>query len=188
MIGQGWAGVVLAGGMSRRMGRDKALIPYRGTTLLEHALNLLRPCSEELLVVGDPERYGHYGSFAIADDSPGLGPLGGIVTALRYTWCDRIMVLACDMPGVTAELITFVQRTIQEGDDACVPQCDGRLEPLVAAYRRSSLPTFQEQLSQGRSRMSDAVERVRSRYVQVCAGEEGWPPDLFRNLNLPDDL
>ncbi len=100
----GWTGVVLAGGRSSRMGRDKALIPYAGRTLLERALDILEPQVQELLVIGDPMKYGHVGPFVVADDIPGVGPLGGIVTAMRYASHDRLLVLACDMPHVTAGL------------------------------------------------------------------------------------
>ncbi|HRW90194.1 MAG TPA: NTP transferase domain-containing protein, partial [Flavobacteriales bacterium] len=78
--GGGWTGVVLAGGQSRRMGRDKALIEVEGRTLLDRAMDKLEPLVDELLVVGDPEKHGHLGPFVIGDDTPGQGPLGGLAT------------------------------------------------------------------------------------------------------------
>ena len=76
------------------MGRDKALIEVNGRTMLDHALDLLQPHVNDLLVIGDPIKYGHVGPFVIADDIAGVGPLGGIITAMRYAAHDRSLVLA----------------------------------------------------------------------------------------------
>ena len=186
--GHGWAGVVLAGGRSSRMGRDKASIVRGGRTLLERAVDLLRPHMGSLLVVGDPLRHRVADVPVIADDAPGQGPLGGIVTALRHAPHDQLFVLACDMPGITAHFVQRLMAAMQHADDAVVAQCDGELEPLAGVYRRRCLPVFEAQLHAGRRKMADALAQVRTRYVQVCPGEEGWPADLFRNINSPGDL
>ncbi|HPF89174.1 MAG: molybdenum cofactor guanylyltransferase [Flavobacteriales bacterium] len=188
MSGQGWAGVVLAGGRSSRMGRDKALLPVQGKPLITHALDILRPHVDELLIIGDPRKYDGFGPLALADDTPGSGPLGGILTALRYAWHDRLLILACDMPKITASFIELLMARYEEGVNAVVAQCDGRLEPLAAVYHRSCRTVFAAQLAAGSLKLSDAMEQVHTRYVQVCPGEEGWPTDLFRNINAPSDL
>ncbi len=188
MSTQGWAGVVLAGGKSSRMGRDKALVESDGRTLLANAVGLLRPHVEELLIIGDPTMHQGTGPLVLADDTPGLGPLGGILTALRYAWNDRLIVLACDMPNVNSALFERLKSLYDEGHDAVVPQCDGRLEPLAAIYHRHCRGAFAAAIAEGELKMSMAVERVNARYVQVCPGEEGWPADLFRNINAPSDL
>lgn len=188
MHAQAWCGVVLAGGKSSRMGRDKALIAQSGRTLIEHALDILKPHVDELIIIGDPLRYDRFGPLAIADDPPGNGPLGGIHTALRYAWHDQVIVLACDMPNVSRTFIEYLKAQYTEDVDAVVAQCDGQLEPLAAIYSRKCLNAFGQQIAKGALKMSDAIEAVRTRYVQVCPGEEGWPSDLFRNINAPGDL
>ena len=81
MIGaQGWTGVVLAGGRSSRMGQDKALIEIDGRTLLDRALDALQPHVDDLLVIGDPVKYGHVGPFVLADDIPGWEPLSAMLS------------------------------------------------------------------------------------------------------------
>lgn len=170
------------------MGHDKALIERDGRTLIANAVELLRSGTDELLIIGDPEKYAHIGPLVIADDTAGQGPLGGIVTALRYAWNDRLVVLACDMPNITGAFIEHIKALSDADHDAVVAQCDGRLEPLAAVYRRTCRSVFAAQLAKGELKMSDAIERVRTRYVQVCPGEDGWPADLFRNINSPGDL
>lgn len=184
----GWTGVVLAGGRSSRMGRNKALIEVDGRTLLDRALDLLEPHVQELLVVGDPERHGHVGPFVIGDDIPGIGPLGGIITAMRYASRDRLLVIACDMPNLTAELLRFLMVNFPPDGHALVPACDGRPEPLAAAYHRRCLSAFESCVAQGEWKVSLALEQAGATFVQICPGEEEWPHGLFRNINSPGDL
>mgnify|MGYP000994379549 CR=1 FL=1 len=188
MDSRGWTGVVLAGGRSSRMGRDKALVEFGGRTLIANALELLRPHVDELLIIGDPDRYAHIGPLVLADDRPGMGPLGGIGTALRYAWNNRLIVLPCDMPQIPGAFIEHLKYLYKEDYDAVVSQCNGTLQPLAAIYHRRCRNVFTERLEQGSLKMSDAVEAVRTRYVQVCPGEEGWPTGIFRNINAPGDL
>ena len=186
--GGGWTGVVLAGGRSSRMGRDKAMIEIDGRTLLDRALDVLQPHVDDLLVIGDPLKHGHVGPFVFPDDVPGIGPLGGISTALHYALHDRVLVLACDMPHVTGQLIARLKNGLTSEMDAFVPVCDGHVEPLVAAYHRRCRPSFEASIAQGKWKVADALEKLNATYSQICPGEDGWPTDLFRNLNTPSDL
>ena len=184
----GWTGVVLAGGRSSRMGRDKALIEIGGRTLLQRALTTLAPQVDELLVIGDPVKYGHAAARVIADDVPGVGPLGGIVTAMRHAHHARLLVLACDMPHVNLQLVERLKQGLSPDRSALVPVCDGHVEPLAAAYHRRCLPLFEEQVRRNALKLSDALEAAGATFVQICPGEDGWPVDLFRNINAPGDL
>ena len=83
MTDRQWTGVVLAGGQSSRMGRDKATMEVDGKTMLDRTVELLRPHTREVLVIGDPSKYSPAHGTVIPDDAPGQGPLGGLVTALR---------------------------------------------------------------------------------------------------------
>jgi molybdopterin-guanine dinucleotide biosynthesis protein A len=187
---EGWTGVVLAGGRSSRMGQDKALLSLHpeGPTLLDNALNLLTPVVDDLLVVGHPEIHGHVGPFVIPDDHPGLGPLGGLVTAMRYASYDRLLVIAVDMPYVTEALLLRLERELGHFTDAAVPLHHGRPEPLVGSYHRRCLPVFQRLIAQGTLKMSLALDAVRSSRIAVDPGSGGWPAKLFNNINRPEDL
>lgn len=183
-----WTGVVLAGGRSSRMGRDKALIEIGGRTMLDLALDRLEPWVSELLVVGDPERHGQMRPFVIADEWPGKGPLGGIATAMRYASNDRLLVLACDMPGVTGRLLRLLMAQLGTATEAVVPRHAGRIEPLAAAYHRNAQPVFRRCVELDVLRMSEALSQVRTSFIEVVPGQDGWPQDLFRNINAPGDL
>ena len=128
-----WTGVLLAGGKSTRMGQDKALMEVDGKPLLLHGTERLKPHVRELFVIGDPRLYGHLWPDVLPDEIPGLGPLGGIATAMGAARFDRLLVLAVDVPGVNARLLERLTRELPDDADALVPRHAGSLEPLVAA-------------------------------------------------------
>ena len=183
-----WTGVVLAGGQSSRMGQDKALIDLGGITLLDRAIELLRPHAKEVLVIGDPGKYAPTHASVIPDDFPGKGPLGGLVTALRHARYVRLIVLACDLPNINDRLLIHLKSGLIGGLDAVVPKHNDLIEPLAAAYHRRAIELFQRNIAVDRLKMSDALNRVHTRYFQLTPGEEGWPADLFKNVNAPSDL
>ena len=183
-----WTGVVLAGGKSTRMGQDKALLEVDGKPLLLHAIEKLKPHVRELIVIGEPRKYGHIWPDVLPDEIPGLGPLGGIVTAMGAARHDRMLVLAVDVPGVNADLLERLKLELPENADALVPRHDGQLEPLVAAYHRRCHTAFMDHITRSQLSMHGALADVQAAYLDIQPGEKGWPEDLFRNLNSPADL
>jgi molybdopterin-guanine dinucleotide biosynthesis protein A len=188
MMDRGWTGVVLAGGRSSRMGRDKALLEVDGVTMLERMIELLRPHCREVLVIGDPARYAPTHARVVPDDLPDRGPLGGVVTALARARYVRLLVVACDMPGLSDRLLVRLKNGLMGEVDAVVPRHGDRIEPLAAAYHRHAIEAFADPLRSDRLKMSDALDRVNTLYLDVPPGEQGWPTDLFRNINAPSDL
>lgn len=182
-------GVVQAGGKSRRMGRDKALLELGGQTLLARAVATLRRITPDVLVVGPPARQHHAaGARVVPDAYPESGPLGGIATALLAAATARVAVVACDMPFLNAELLAYLA-SLDPDADAVVPRMEGQPEPLHAVYARASLPVMQEQLAAGDLRVANFLARVRVRYVEEPE-LRAVDPDLrsFFNINTPADL
>ena len=183
-----WSGVVLAGGRSSRMGHDKATIVLEGRTLLQRAIDLLAPHVDELLVIGDPAMHNDPLAVVVPDEQHGLGPLGGLVTALRKARHPLVVVVACDMPGLTGSFIERIQFELDHGLEAIVPGHDELIEPMAACYHRTCMAAFEQCIAQGRLKMSDALEQVHTMIVPIQPGHNGWPEDLFRNINAPGDL
>lgn len=183
-----WTGAVLVGGKSTRMGRDKALIERDGQSMMQHAIELLRPHAREVLVIGDPEKYRPQHAQVVPDNTPGKGPLGGVVTALRHARYVRVLVLACDLPNINDRLLIRLKSALIGEVDAVVPRHPAGIEPLAAAYHRHAIDAFLENLAQERLRMSDALTRVKTVHIDLRPGEDGWPNGLFANVNAPSDL
>jgi molybdopterin-guanine dinucleotide biosynthesis protein A len=177
--------VLLAGGRSTRMGRDKAGIVLDGQPLWQRQLATLRATApRELWISGHPDGpYAGAGVEVVPDDAPGLGPLGGIVTALRRMQCERLLVLAIDLPAMTP---VFLRGLL--GTSGVVPILDGRFEPLAAVYPRSIRTLAEECLAtQERSMQRFVRAGIDRRLLIPHAVSEDERP-LFRNVNSPSDL
>src|SRR5271163_1224329 len=103
--GSSCSGYVLAGGRSTRMGRDKALLPLGDSTLLDHVAQCVRQAAGNVTIIGPPDRYASLGYPVTADLVTNCGPLGGLYTALSITETDWNLMVACDMPGLTAHFL-----------------------------------------------------------------------------------
>lgn len=178
------AGFVLAGGSSSRMGRDKALLPWLGSTLVEHVAQRVFEAAGSVALIGPPDRYAGLPLTVIPDLRPGMGPLGGIETALAQTAADWNLVLACDMPAVPVPFMTELLERAARLDAGClVPVTpSGRLQPLCAVYHRRCLPAFRTALDRGTRSLRDALAAVAALRHPVDSEA------LFANLNRPSDL
>ncbi len=193
-------GVVLAGGASRRMGQDKALLrPGGGPALLERAVAALGEAGlkEIAVVVSTPGRArslqealaGLRAAPFLADEAPGLGPLGGLHAALRAYPGRAVLLVACDMPRLDARAL----RLFTEPDDAdvVVPRVAGRDQPLHARYGPACLPVVARLLQEGRLAMRDLLTAPTLRIRALDAAtlsRRGVPLDAFANVNTPADL
>lgn len=181
-------GCILAGGQSRRMGTNKALLPFHGEPLIQRVARRLQAWLDQVVVVtNDPETYAFLGLPMVGDREPGAGPLGGIEAGLRASRHRVAFVVACDMPFLHPGLVAHLVALAQEAD-AVVPVVAGQYEPTCAVYTRDCLPAVAELLAAGERRIARLFERVRIREV----GEEeirsfGPPERLFFNCNTPED-
>ena len=174
---EGTAGYVLAGGQSARMGRNKALLPWRGTSLLEHIAREVQAAAGVVTIVGVGDRPGFR---CVPDAAPGMGPLGGIAAALSDSNAEWNLITACDMPGLNR---VWLARLLQDaGDDVTVPvTADNRLHPLCAVWRSTAAPAVQDALDAGTRTVTDVVRRLRCRTIVV--EDEA----LVANVNTPGD-
>jgi molybdopterin-guanine dinucleotide biosynthesis protein A len=181
-------GAVMAGGRSSRLGRDKALLAIDGETLLLRTLRTLRVVTSEQIVVGPPERAAQAGGARVVPDAyPGVGPLGGIYTALRATAGEYVLVVACDMPFLNPVLLEHLLR-LAPGHDIVLPRTGGRGEQLHAVYRRTCLDPIQQQLAAGDYKIDRFFAGMAVRYVDEDELRQ-LDPDLrsFWNVNTPED-
>jgi molybdenum cofactor guanylyltransferase len=168
------SGFVLAGGASKRMGQHKALLPYRGTTLVEHVANIVHEAvgtmtPNPVTLIGDPGQLGHLGLPVFPDELPSYGPASGIYTALRLTTTDWNLVVACDMPAVTVDLLRLLLLRAETAERNCVAATGpyGQPEPLCAVYHRRCLPALTRSIRDKRLRMRDFVKEIGAIWVPV---------------------
>ena len=174
--------VVLAGGQSRRMGRDKSLLPVDGVPLLQRLVSHLKDSFPAVLVVtGRADAYPFLDVPVLADLRAGEGPMMGILTGLRSARTDASFVVACDIPEVDLDLVEALLR-LSEGVDAAVPRFPGDLwEPLFAVYRQSMIPHLERALARGERKV---IEAYADAQVHTLALAGPW---RLPNLNHPAD-
>jgi molybdopterin-guanine dinucleotide biosynthesis protein A len=184
-----FVGVVLAGGSSSRMGSDKALLRIGDRPLALVAADALRDGGAERVVAvgGDASALAALGIETIADDHPGQGPLGGIITALRAAPDDVavVMVLPCDMPAIDGASVAAIVAALQATDEGnpvgvAAPTVDGRRQILTAAYRRSLLPILEQAFASGERAPRRALDRADIAIVEVVGLDIGRLGDVDR--------
>jgi molybdopterin-guanine dinucleotide biosynthesis protein A len=181
--------IILAGGQSRRMGRDKALIDYRGRPIIAHVIDTLRAVSDDVAVVSNrPELYSPFGARVVADYDPPCGPLGGIAVGLQAALHPLAVVVACDMPFLNLALLRWLVE-LADGYDAVVPQAGAEFEPLHAVYRRECHDPIVQRIERGERRVISFFADVRLRIVLEAEWRVLDPAGRsLVNLNTPDDL
>jgi molybdopterin-guanine dinucleotide biosynthesis protein A len=181
------AGFAVAGGHSRRMTRDKALLAWGATDLLGHALARLRAvCPDVRILSGSEARYPDRGVPVIPDAVTGAGALGGVLTGLE-AGPDVGLFLAIDLPFVPASFLAHLVTLAGEAD-AVVPLSPRGPEPLCAVYGPACLEPVRRSVREGRLKMTAFWSEVRVRQVtptEIAAF--GDPERLFSNLNAPED-
>ena len=184
-----FSAVILAGGRSSRMQRDKAFLPCRGTTLLARQVGLVRELAPaEIFISGRAGTdYGALGLPVLLDRFVDLGPLAGIERALGESQSPLLLVLAVDLPDMTADFLRGLAARCRAGSGA-VPRTGQGLEPLAALYPQAMQPIAAAMLAEGISAMTEFVRRgVAAGLVDECA----CPPAdeaCFKNWNGPEDV
>ncbi|NMB73615.1 MAG: molybdenum cofactor guanylyltransferase [Myxococcales bacterium] len=174
--------VVLAGGLSRRMGRDKALLELGGRSLIERvAMTLSDNFAEVLLSVDRADRFPSLPYSKVADAVPGQGPLRGVVSALRAASYPLVFFATCDLENVPVFLVHRLLRAARGHQGAVLLNTDGWPEPLFSVLHRDCLPHLEGGLERGERRLARLFGALRLRYVPVPAQEP------LLDLNTPED-
>jgi molybdenum cofactor guanylyltransferase len=187
-------GFVLAGGGSRRFGRDKALVEFDGEPLIARLCRVLQAATGASVgIIGDAVKYSSFGVECVADRWPGDGPLGGIITALEANesaapscWS---LIIGCDMPFLTSQWLRYVaERAAASQAVVLVPESTYGLEPLCACWRASARPTLTRAFESGVRRVTEAMKQLPMEVLDAADWKRFDNFDrLFWNMNTPAD-
>jgi len=171
---------VLAGGRSSRLGRNKALLKINNTTIIERVLKTASAVSAEpLIITNSPSDYHYLGLETFSDIRPGGGPLSGIHAALSAGSTEYVLVVSCDIPLVTDDLIKELIRQYP-GNDITIYKHTW-FEPLCAVYRRTCLPALEELIDHGEYRIIDLFPTLSVRVIRTHDKEP------FTSINPDED-
>jgi molybdenum cofactor guanylyltransferase len=165
------------------MGRDKARLPFHGGPLAQFVAGQVASAAGSAVLVGDPRSYQDFGYPVIPDRYPGEGPLGGILTSLHHSQADWNLLVACDMPAISAKFLTRILEAAEASEaEALLPVGpSGHPEPLCAVYHRNSLAALERAFAGGERQVTAALAAVRTIRLAI--------PELapFQNVNTPED-
>lgn len=189
MTAEGVCAVILAGGKSRRMGFNKALLDVEGRSLIQILADRVRPlASQAVISSNDDNAYRFLNLPVIPDLYQNCGPLAGVHAAMLWLDCPLYIVLACDLPNLQPSHIRRLLDLVG-GYDAAIPRTgDGLAHPLSAVYRRTCLPVIENSLRQGAHKV---IETFLGNALQIrwVSPDEGRFKDTdLANINTPEDL
>jgi molybdenum cofactor guanylyltransferase len=179
-------GIIMAGGQSTRMGKDKALLQIDGITLLERATEICKPVSSEILISSNNSEYEKFGFQIIPDEIKNCGPLGGIYSCLKKSDTDWNFILSVDAVFVETEFVRFLISNTWEYD-AVVPVHENSKEPLIALYHKRCIPIIETSINSGDFKMLHLLEKINVKEINSKEWLQKYPR-LFLNLNRPEDL
>jgi molybdopterin-guanine dinucleotide biosynthesis protein A len=183
--------ILLAGGKSSRMGKDKAKLKLDGRLMvLQCIARKLLTISDEVIVATDGRRYKNLNVRVkwVDDVYPGAGSLVGLYSGLKEASSDYALVVACDMPFLNLELLRYMI-ALPRDYDILIPRLGDKIEPLHAVYSRNCLPAIARLLEAGHKKIIDLPGKVRVRYLSQEVVERYDPEHRsFFNINTPDQL
>jgi len=181
-------GILLAGGMSQRMGSEKGSMQIGNSHLYQYPLRVLEELCDEILISTCkpslfPEKH-----LKVCDEIKEIGPLGGIYSCLKQSSTKLNLVLSYDMPIVNASLFNLLIPEA-EGFDMVLPAGDkGKPEPLCGIYDRSTRELMKEMISKKDFAVYHMITQCRSKVIRITRDMDAWSPELFLNINTREDL
>lgn len=179
-------GFILSGGQSTRMGADKALLQINKITLLENAIAICKPFCDEILISSDKPEHEKFGYKIIPDEFKNCGPLSGIYSCLIKSQTEWNFILSVDAAYVELDFIQTLLNYI-DNFDAIVPFHNKGKEPLISMYNKSGLSVMRQHLESGNFKMHNLLNALNTNYYNSQSWVEKYP-EIFRNLNRPEDL
>jgi molybdopterin-guanine dinucleotide biosynthesis protein A len=182
--------IVLAGGHSRRMGQDKALLSLEGRTLIESLVKHMKELSDDVLVITGPEmRYRDLLDVPIfADEIIDHGPMGGLYTGLKHARYAYSLVSACDMPLLDTAVVSLLASEIDEMAWAIVPEVEGYRVPTLAIYHKKCFSIIERLLSDRCASLQELVNSVPAKIISEDRLRQADPIlRSFTNVNTLEE-
>lgn len=189
--------IILCGGRSRRMGKDKGSLPFKGKPMLLHLIHTIKEVADEIiLVLRDENQIRDYEKIlkdensilTVIDKKKDQGPLIGILTGLSYIKSDRAQILPCDSPFITKKFILNMFKIMENSDfEAAVPIWDdGHTEPLHSIYKKSSIKLIEKLTKNGKRDVNSLISCLNVKFIDIeqldISGRS------FHNINTIKDI
>lgn len=182
-----FSGILLAGGKSRRMGRDKAFLQYNEKELYKYSLEKLETLCEDILISANHHDFDQIGYPVIEDSIKDIGPIGGLYSCLPHVKHSKVLVLACDTPLVNISYLKILLQKSIHYSICMAAGPSGNPEPLIAVYDQNILPLLQNNIKNKNYKLNSLLQYPGSCSLELSEVPEKYRPE-FRNINSPEDL
>ncbi len=182
--------IILAGGKSTRMGKDKLRIKINGNYLIDKIVNKLKQEFDEIIIVtNDPLYKRDDDVIVIEDEIKNCGPFSGLYTGLKRSSSSYAFVIACDMPYVNLDFIRYEKKYINSLFDVVITKIGDFTEPLYGFYNKELVPQIFKEIKNGQYRLHNFLKKTNTKYVDEKIAQS-FQADLlmFKNLNTMSDL
>lgn len=174
--------VILAGGKSSRMGKDKSLLLVDGIPMIQHIYSQLAPCFKEILIATNNGKLFEFMNIKIVNDHESCrGPLAGILAGLEASKYDINFMVACDIPYIDIKTVDLMIHEVEDYDGVIPITNGGYMEPMFAIYRKNMLPAVRKTLRSGENKILKVFPYCKIKYINL--GKANW----LRNLNTEND-
>ena len=174
-------GIVLAGGKSSRMGSDKSLLVINKKTFIENIIEALKPNVDDIIIIENSGLHFSLGYKIYKDIFTDCGPLGGIYTALTHSKTQKNIILSCDMPLISSDVLKYLIKCTGE-EQVTIVTDKGKLEPLCAIYNKTCLPIVESCLKSNNLKLKDVLKQLNIKEIEV-SNQTFYSPNLISNIN-----
>jgi molybdopterin-guanine dinucleotide biosynthesis protein A len=178
--------IILAGGKSSRMGFDKGLVHFNGKMLVSHVIEAVKPFASQVIIVTSNPEYKQLGYPCMEDEAKEKGPLMGIVTGLAHSSTQKNLVVGCDMPFLTKNVLSSLIENSGD-EDVLLTVHKGWAEPLCSIYDRNCITHIRSKIEQNQLKITDALMGLKTRLISF--DDEDWfHGNEFANINSIEEL
>lgn len=179
-------GIILAGGLSSRMGIDKGFIHYRGNTLIELSIQIIKPYCSEVLISANKQRYNNLGLPVIPDEIEGIGPLGGIFSCLNKAMFEKTFITACDMPVIESGTIISILESSHQADVVYLKLPSGLIQSLPVVLGKNTTQIIESQIRQRQYALHKLIQECVN--SETLRSKEITIEKEIKNINTQNDL
>lgn len=160
-------GIILAGGKSSRMGTDKGFLKLNNKSFVKYSIDALKPLVSNIIIVSDNADYDGFGYKRVTDDIKNAGPVSGIYSGLQASETEYNLILSCDIPLITAEVLQQLIDAIDDTSEIIQAESNNKTMPLIALYKRSIKNIFKNFLEKDERRLRVAIKACNYKNVAL---------------------
>jgi molybdopterin-guanine dinucleotide biosynthesis protein A len=177
-------GIILSGGKNSRMGKDKGFLSLNGKLFTQYCIDALTPLVSETIIISNNKDYDRFGLKRIEDVIENAGPLAGLYSGLLHSNTTYNLVLSCDIPLITSNILEKLIDNISDYVDISQIESNGKTMPLIALYKTKNKDLFYKLLKSGERRLRYAVNQCKVKNIKLDSESEKFTI----NVNTPEEL